>query len=87
MEIDPKALEGETLVGFSDFAIVLREVVEGYLRGKGVELTPGHRGRKTPRRSYRWLPRSAVWHSCQLRRGVTSLVGGKPAFDGRTTNH
>lgn len=42
-EIDPKALEGETLVGFSDFAIVLRGVVEGYLRGKGIALTPSHR--------------------------------------------
>ena len=42
-EIDPEALKGESLVGFSDFAIVLREVVEGYLLGKGVALTPGHR--------------------------------------------
>src|SRR6202012_5575447 len=42
-EIDPRALEGETLVGFSDFAIVLREVVEGYLLGRGIELTPSHR--------------------------------------------
>jgi LysR family transcriptional regulator, hca operon transcriptional activator len=41
--IDPKALEGETLVGFSDIAIVLREVVEGYLQEKGVKLTPSHR--------------------------------------------
>jgi LysR family transcriptional regulator, hca operon transcriptional activator len=41
--IDPKALEGETLVGFSDIAIVLREVVEGYLREMGVSLTPSHR--------------------------------------------
>jgi LysR family transcriptional regulator, hca operon transcriptional activator len=42
-EIDPKALEDETLVGFSDIAIVLREVVEGYLLAKGVDLTPSHR--------------------------------------------
>jgi LysR family hca operon transcriptional activator len=42
-EIDPKALQGETLVGFSDFAIVLREVVEGYLLENGIELTPSHR--------------------------------------------
>ena len=42
-EIDPKALEGETLVGFSDFAMVLREVVEGYLRRNEVELMPTHR--------------------------------------------
>jgi LysR family transcriptional regulator, hca operon transcriptional activator len=42
-QIDPKALEGETLVGFSDFAIVLREVVEGYLKEKGIALTPSHR--------------------------------------------
>ena len=42
-EIDPKALEGETLVGFSDLALVLRGVVEGYLREKGVGLMPSHR--------------------------------------------
>jgi LysR family hca operon transcriptional activator len=42
-EIDPRALKGETLVGFSDFAIVLRGIVEGYLSGKGVELAPSHR--------------------------------------------
>ncbi len=42
-EIDPKALEGETLVGFSDVPHVLRMVVEGYLREKGVDLTPTHR--------------------------------------------
>jgi LysR family hca operon transcriptional activator len=42
-EIDPKALEGETLVGFSDIAIVLRGVVEGYLRNNGIALTPSHR--------------------------------------------
>jgi LysR family hca operon transcriptional activator len=42
-EIDPKALVGETLVGFSNLALVLREVVEGYLREKGVDLTPSHR--------------------------------------------
>ena len=42
-EIDPKALEGETLVGFSDFAIVLRDVVEGYLRKEAVDVTPAHR--------------------------------------------
>jgi LysR family hca operon transcriptional activator len=41
--IDPKGLEGETLVGFSDIAIVLREVVEGYLRESGVNLAPSHR--------------------------------------------
>jgi LysR family hca operon transcriptional activator len=42
-EIDPKALEGEALVGFSEVALVLRMVVEGYLREKGVDLTPSHR--------------------------------------------
>ena len=42
-EIDPKALEGETLIGFSDIAIVLRTIVEGYLREKDVDLTPSHR--------------------------------------------
>ena len=41
--IDPKALEGETLVGFSDIAIVLREVVESYLQEMAVNLAPNHR--------------------------------------------
>ncbi|MGY2050389.1 LysR substrate-binding domain-containing protein [Methylobacterium sp. JK268] len=42
-EIDPKALGGEVLVGFSDIASVLRSVVEDYLREQGVDLTPSHR--------------------------------------------
>jgi LysR family transcriptional regulator, hca operon transcriptional activator len=42
-EIDPKVLEGETLVGFSGVAIVLRTVVEDYLLRKGIALTPSHR--------------------------------------------
>ncbi len=42
-EIDPKDLEGETLIGFSDIAIILRDIVDGYLREKGVDLTPSHR--------------------------------------------
>ena len=42
-EIDPKALEGETLVGFSDVALVLRKVIEGYLLENGIDLTPRHR--------------------------------------------
>ena len=41
--INPKSLEHETLIGFSDFAIVLREVVEGYLRDNGVRLSPTYR--------------------------------------------
>ena len=41
--IDPKSLAGEILVGFSDFAIVLREVVEGFLRDNGIDLRPTHR--------------------------------------------
>ena len=41
--IDPKALEGEILVGFSDFAIILRDLVEGYLVSQGVTLKPSHR--------------------------------------------
>jgi LysR family hca operon transcriptional activator len=41
--IDPKDLEGEILVGFSDIAIVLRKVVEGYLQERGVNLAPSHR--------------------------------------------
>ena len=42
-KIDPKALEGEILVGFSDVAIVLRRVVEGYLLAREITLTPSHR--------------------------------------------
>ncbi|EKM98189.1 MULTISPECIES: LysR substrate-binding domain-containing protein [unclassified Acidocella] len=42
-EIDPKSLEGEILVGFSDIASVLRQVVEGYFLAKGIALTPSHR--------------------------------------------
>ena len=42
-EIDPKSLEGETLIGFSDIALVLRRVVEGYLQAAGVNLIPSHR--------------------------------------------
>ena len=41
--IDPKRIEGETLVGFSDFTLVLRAVAEDYLRRKSVDLTPSHR--------------------------------------------
>jgi LysR family hca operon transcriptional activator len=41
--IDPKLLEGETLVGFSDVALVLRGVVERYLRDNRIALTPSHR--------------------------------------------
>ncbi len=42
-EIDPKALQGETLVGFSDVAMVLRDVVDSHLLGRGIDLTPSHR--------------------------------------------
>ncbi len=42
-EIDPRALQGEALVGFSDVPHVLRMVAEGYLRENGVDLTPSHR--------------------------------------------
>ena len=42
-ETNPKSLERETLIGFSDFAIVLREVVESYLRDNGVRFSPTYR--------------------------------------------
>jgi LysR family hca operon transcriptional activator len=42
-EIDPKALEQETLIGFSDVPHVLRKVVDEYLLAKGVDLAPSHR--------------------------------------------
>jgi LysR family hca operon transcriptional activator len=63
--IDPTALKGETLVGFSDFAMVLR----GWLRATWRKRELRSRQAivsKTSRRSYRWLPRSVVWHSCPL---------------------
>lgn len=41
-EVDPKELEGETFVGFSDIPHVLRGVVDDYLRSSGVDLTPSH---------------------------------------------
>jgi LysR family hca operon transcriptional activator len=40
--IDPRALEGEVFVGFSDVPHVLRDVVDRYLREQGVALTPDH---------------------------------------------
>ncbi len=42
-EIDPRELEGETLVGFSDVPHVLRAVVDDYLGRNGVDITPSHR--------------------------------------------
>ncbi len=40
--VDPRDLEGETFVGFSDVPHVLRDVVDQYLRLNGVSLTPSH---------------------------------------------
>ena len=40
--IDPKDLEGETFIGFSDIPHVLRGVVDDYLRRKEVDLVPSH---------------------------------------------
>lgn len=40
--IDPKALEGEVFVGFSDVPHVLRDVVTRYLRESDIDLTPDH---------------------------------------------
>lgn len=40
--IDPRALEGEVFVGFSDVPHVLREVVDDYLKRNGVDITPSH---------------------------------------------
>jgi len=41
-EVDPRDLEGETFVGFSDVPHVLRAVVDDYLRRSGVDLTPSY---------------------------------------------
>jgi LysR family hca operon transcriptional activator len=41
-EVDPRDLEGETFVGFSDVPHVLRQVVDDYLRSNGVDLQPSH---------------------------------------------
>lgn len=41
--VDPRDLEGETLVGFSDVPHVLRGVVDDYLKRSGVDLQPSHR--------------------------------------------
>lgn len=40
--IDPKALEGETFIGFTDVPHVLRDVVDAYLRRSGVDIVPAH---------------------------------------------
>lgn len=42
-EVSASDLEGETFIGFSDVPHVLRDVVDGYLKHSGVELTPSHR--------------------------------------------
>lgn len=41
-QIDPKALENEALIGFSDVPHVLRKVVEDYLRAEAVDVKPRH---------------------------------------------
>ncbi len=41
--VGPENLVGESLIGFSDIPHVLRDVVDGYLRRNGVEITPAHR--------------------------------------------
>jgi LysR family hca operon transcriptional activator len=41
--IDPQNLVGESLISFTDVAHVLRDVVEGYLRANGVDITPSQR--------------------------------------------
>lgn len=42
VEVDPKDLEGETFIGFTDIAHVLRDIVTDYLKAKGVDLAPSH---------------------------------------------
>jgi LysR family transcriptional regulator, hca operon transcriptional activator len=40
--VDPRDLEGETFIGFSDVPHVLRDVVNTYLAANGVDVTPSH---------------------------------------------
>lgn len=40
--VDPRELEGEIFIGFSDVPHVLRNVVESYLLEKGVEIQPSY---------------------------------------------
>ena len=40
--IDPRDLEGEVFVGFSEVPHVLREVVDNYLQRNGIDITPSH---------------------------------------------
>ena len=41
--IDPRDLEGEAFIGFTDVPHILRDIVDTYLREHGVALTPSHR--------------------------------------------
>ena len=41
--VDPRALVGETFVGFSDVPHVLRAVVDAYFRSVGIEIAASHR--------------------------------------------
>ncbi len=41
-DVDPRDLEGETFVGFSNVPHVLRAVVDDYLRRNRVDVTPSH---------------------------------------------
>jgi LysR family hca operon transcriptional activator len=41
-EVEPRDLEGEVFVGFSDVPHVLRDVVDAYLGQSGVDVTPSH---------------------------------------------
>jgi len=40
--VDPRDLEGETFIGFSDVPHVLRDVVNGYLAANDVDVPPSH---------------------------------------------
>jgi LysR family hca operon transcriptional activator len=41
--VDPRDLEGETFIGFTDIPHILRDIVESYLRDQGATITPSHR--------------------------------------------
>lgn len=41
-EVDPRDIEGEIFVGFTDVPHVLRAVVDDYLRRNGVDIEPSH---------------------------------------------
>ncbi|WP_197022916.1 LysR substrate-binding domain-containing protein [Xanthobacter sp. 91] len=42
VQVDPRDLQGEAFIGFTEIPHILREVVEDYLRRNKVHITPSH---------------------------------------------